>query len=518
MESAVLIDNRINTSKTYTDLVPYSGLQVNQFEVNADGNSFPSQIYFNNIVTPGGLSNTLVGRNMRIRYDVTIVTASNLGAPIGLPQVPYGANTPITAALRSMPLMSVSETVQIQLNGSSTSCNPRQFLSATQRFIKKEYLCHEGLEAPVMADNRTLLLADPVSYAGAVLQPVSGQPLSRAGNSSGDTRASFLPKSYVNAANVSTWVFEVSEPLLISPLTLNSQDVFLGNLDTFSCQINYSSLLDMVVSSVAYDALTSVVITNPRLQLCYITIDQHIKSIPQTLKYNYQNTVYFPKTQAWTPGAGTNGVCTMNSDLVRLQTMPQMIYVFARNPIQTRAGQTAADCFYSIGNASGNAGISVQIGTRTGLLASESAKTCFRTAVSNGYNSTYQDYRYGSGSILALCPSKDLGLSASEVPGLVSGNVNFQIQVSFNADNFAYAGNIAAVPANVELMIVVVYQGDMTVHKGLPALFNLGTLTPSDVDRIFKTGSQINSEAVQSTFAKGAGLYSHGQSIAGHGD
>lgn len=518
MESAVVIDNRINTSKTYTELVPYSGLQVNQFEVNADGNSFPSQIYFNNVVTPGGLSNTLVGRNMRIRYDVTITTASNLGAPIGLPQVPYGANTPITASLRSFALNSCAETIQIQLNGSSTSCNPRQFISATQRFLPTEYLKHAGLECPTMADNRTLLLADPIAYAGGNLQPVSGQPLSRAGNSSGDTRASFLPKSYVNAANVSTWVFEVSEPLLISPLTLNDQDVFLGNLDTFSCQINYSSLLDMVVSSIPYDPLTSVVITNPRLQLCYITIDTHIKSIPQTLKYNYQNVVYFPKTQAWTAGAGNNGVVTVNSDLVRLQTMPQMIYVFLRNPIQTRAGQTAADAFYSVGNASGNAGLSIQIGTRTGLLASESAKTCFRTAVSHGYNSTYQDYRYGSGSIIAICPSTDLGLSASEIPGLVSGNVNFQIQASFNADNYAYAGNLAAVPANVEMMIVIVYQGDMTVQKGLPALFNLGTLTPSDVDKIFKTGTQINSEAIRPSFAKGAGLYSKGQSLAGHGD
>jgi len=529
IDATVVLDNRVNVSSTYTQLVPYTGQNVNQFEVPADGSSYPTQIYFNNIVTPGGLNSTLVGRNVRIRYTLTVDGGVAGAGQIGLPQNPFVAIQAPTASLRAFALNSICDTITVQINGASTTCNSRQILSATQRFISKEYLTREALEGPVMADNRAALLADQVvtaavAAAGAVtaLNPVSNQPLSRYENSLGATRGSFLPLSYTatggGGGNHAIWVFEISEPIMVSPFCLWDNEVFLGQLNTMSIQMNYSGLQDMFVSSQAYNALTAV-ISNPRLELCYIQTEPALTTIARTLKYDYENVVYFP--QIWSTGAAAGAAFNSQfpSQTLRLQTMPKMIYAFARNPISTRQGGIASDCFYGIGQDSGSAGVSIQIGTRTGLLASASTKTLFRMACDNGYNSTFEDWTYGSGSVLAINPVKQLGISlgSDSLPGTVSGNVNLQIAFNINSKPFEYAGVLAQVPAQLEVMIVVVYGGDMTIMADT-ALFNLGTLTESEVDSLVKRNkSLVGSEAVASTMPEGRGLFAKGKTIVGHG-
>jgi hypothetical protein len=523
VDASLVIDNRINVSSTYTQLVPTSGQQVNYFEVNADGNSFPSQIYFNNIVTPGGLSSTLVGRNVRLRYTLTVSTPSNAGVPIGLAQVPYTSASAVTAALRAFPLQSVCDTLSAQINGATTTISSRQILSAVQRFMGKDLLDHVATECPSMPDNRALLVSDQVSSTivgtASPIIAVSNQPLSKYENSLGATRGSFLPTSYVVANNVATWTFDVSEPLMVSPFVLYENDVFLGQLNTMSIQLNFSSLQDMLVSSTIYDAPT-IAISNPRLQLTYIQIQPGVTSIPPALKYDYQNVVYFPKSQSVTAGTAFTPT-VFQTDTLRLTTMPKMIYVFMRNPIQNRFGQTAADCFYGIGGSSGApAGVSLSIGVRTGLLASASAKTLWKMAVGNGYNGSWENWSYGQGSILAIDPVKDLGinLATDSVPGEASGNVNLQLSVQFNCQPFIYAGSTGQIANNPELMVLAIYSGDVTISADT-ALFNLGSLTEAEVKAVFSKGdaSMVNSELVAPTVAKGAGLFAKGKSIVGHG-
>ena len=527
-DATIVLDNRVNVSSTYTQLVPYTGQNVNQFEVPADGGpNFPNQIYFNNVVTPGGLNSTLVGRNIRIRYTVTIVSPSNGGNTIGLPQNPFTSTNAPTAAFRSFPLNSICDTITVQVNGASTTCNTRQILGATQRFISKDYLRREGLEGPVMADNRALLLADQVLTAGnaaggspTALNPVSNQPLSRYENSNGGTRGSFLPLSYTNpAGTTATWVFEISEPIMVSPFVLWDNDVFLGQLNTLSIQANYSSTADMIVSSKAYDAITSISITNPRLEMCYIQTEPSLVNIGRTLKYDYENVVYFPQTYTLLTGAATAFSTQFDTQTLRLQTMPKMIYAFARNQISARAGGVQPDCFYGIGNATGSAGLSIQIGTRTGLMASASTKTIYRMACDNGYNSTFEDYTYGSGSIIAIDPVKQLGinLASDSIPGMVGGNVNLQMSFQINSKPQEYAGVVAQIPATIEILIVVVYGGNMTIQADT-ALFNLGTLTETEVDSLLRRNkSMVGSEAVASTIPEGRGLFAKGKTLVGHG-
>lgn len=526
VDSVVELDSRVNVSKNFTQLVPFTGQNVNMYEIQADGSSYPSQIYFNNIVSPGSLSNTLIGRNARLRYTLTITAPNNAGNPLGLTQNPGGvgpAGLPVTAALRAFPLQSCTDTLSVQLNGATNTVNQRQILSATQRFQYKDYLSKWATEAPCMADNRALLVADSIQ-TGAVaanlspIYPVSNQPLSRYENSDGTSRGSFIPVSYTVNGNDNIWVYDISEPLMVSPFVLYSEDVFLANLNNMSLQLNYSSLADMIVSSKAYDIPSGIVISNPRLQLTYISVQPSLTKIPSVSKYDFQSIVYFPQTKSITAGA-INTATTMTSNTIRFSAMPQMIYCFVRNPIQNRAGQTSSDCFYSLGLPDGSAGVSIQLGTRSGLLASMSTKTMYQIACSNGYNSTFADYKYGSGSILCINPVKDLGISlgSDSLPGEANGNVNFQVQLNFSAANYAYAGNLAAVPAQVEMMIVAVYSGDMTISPD-QCLFNLGTLTQAEVATLVGKGANwVSSQTTKPSVPQGSGLYSRGKLVVGHG-
>ena len=529
-ESTVVLDSRVNISKSFTQLVPFTGSNINYFSIPADGSSYPSQILFNNVVTPGSLSNTLVSREARIVYNVTITAPLNGGNPLGLPQanpagtVPYTTSAVVTAGFRAFPLSSIVSTASVQLNGNTSTVNLRQIVSVTQRFMPKSWLQKQGSEAPTMSDNRALLVADQAGGTQWVaLAPVSNQPLSKMENSVGETRGSFLPLSYTVNGNSGIWVYEISEPLLISPFTTYDDDTYFGQINNMSIQLNYSSgdlLNDMIVSSQAYDAPTSVVISNPKLQMTYISVQPTLTRIPPSIAYNYQNVVQFSKTFPFPAGTSAASY-QFSSDVIRFTTMPQMIYVVARKQVSLRAGQTAADCFLSIGSLTdASAGVSVQIGSRTGLMASMTQKSMYQLAVAAGYNSSYNDYAYGSGSILAIDPVKTLGINPAvdSLPGETKGDVNFQVTLLANNKNFVYANNTAAVAGQtLECVVIGVYSGIATVTSDL-VQFSIGTLSPNEINTLInKPTSWVSSDVVEKSNSTGSGLYARGRQIQGHG-
>ena len=390
---------------------------------------------------------------------------------------------------------------------------------------------------------------------------VGSQPTSKYENSYDQaSRASFkaltftqnIPGQGLNlpfqANGYDVWTYEISEPLLISPLTLHDRETFLANINTLTVQMNFSNLYDMVVASglVPQASITQsnlycqIIPTNPQLQLTYIQVDPGIVSIPQAVSYPYESVVYYPKVAATLNlSADETAPQQLVSDTIRFQTMPSLIYVFARQSMASRlqpgndqancAGRVA-DCFLSIGDpASGNGQTSVQIGTRTGLLASASRKQLYRMSRDNGYTGSWEDWDYGSGGLLLLDVVKDLGVNIEAgdvVPGEASGNVNFQISMTVNTSNYKYVAQTPAqrvalgVPAAstpIELMIVAVYSGVATIDP-TGCLYSLGELSPQEVATLVqqapKDNSMISSEAVKPTI-QGGSLFSSVKSILG---
>lgn len=632
-ENALVLDNRINVSAESTGVVQISGVNNNYFLIPADGSSFPSQIQFNNIVTPS-LTSTLVSRNIRVLYRLQVsYPSTGAGAPqpaLCLPKPYYDPSYSVNTYLRQFPLQSCCDSLSLVINGSTTTLNPRQVISGLARRIDKQYLAHQGSEFPSMPDNRAVLIPDLQTFAGAwvagAAYPANGtvvnvvftngmtgtftagnaypnagnlvpvaiaeypavkaywiagtafvaniavpvivdqttvscQPTSKYEASCDNaSRASFKPLTFTQNSNPNAtfpngfdiWQFEISEPLLISPLTLHDKEVFLANINTLTIQMNYSQLADMVVASGLVPQASinlvnlscQVVSPTPQLQLTYIQVDPAIVSIPQAVSYPYESVVYYPKTAATLAlsadaGAPNTGPIQLVSDTIRFQTMPSLILVYARQAMSSRlqpagpqvncAGRVA-DCFLSIGNdTSGNGSTSVQIGTRTGLMASASRKQLYRMARDNGYTGSWEDWDYGSGGLLLIDVVKDLGInieSGDVVPGEASGNVNFQISMTVNTSNYRYVAQTQAqrealgVPAGdtpIELMIVAVYSGVATIDP-TGCLYSLGELSPAEVATLVKTapkdGSMISSEAVKPTI-QGGSLFSTVKSVLG---
>jgi hypothetical protein len=621
MSSALVLDNRINVSSESTTVVPISGQQINYFLVPADGSSFPNQIQFNNIVTPS-LTSTVVSRNIRILYRMQVAYPTNAALPLSLPKPSYDPSYQINGFLRQFPLQTCCDSISLVLNGSTTTYNSRQTLSALARRIPKEYLKKQASEMPSASDNRAILVPGGKSFTGSWsagvypgagnvnvvfsngmtgtfvstgvypavntatvvaineypgayaywvagsafvanavnhvyvdLTQVSGQPTNKyEACEDGASRASFKPLTFQQnvavaglVGNQDVWTFEISEPIMVSPLTLHDKETFLALINTLSLQLNFSSLTDAVVASglvsaASYDqSLLNVQITGvtPQLQLTYIQVDPEIVKIPTSVDYSYEQVVYYPKTAAYTMALTTDAQAPiqMVSDTLRFQTMPKLIAVFARQAMSSRLAPAAAqlncrgrvsDCYLPIGDSlSGNGNVSIQIGTRTGLLASASRKQLYRMSVENGYTGSWEDFSFGSGSILFIDPVKDLGINVASdsLPGFAANNVNFQISAMFNSDNYKYVAQTEAqraalgVPQGqcpIELMVVAIYSGKATLDAQ-GCIFSLGDITPQQISTLVNTapkdGSMVSSEAVQPTI-EGRGLFTQ-KSIMG---
>jgi hypothetical protein len=529
----LMLDNRANVSKETVGLVKISGNNINVFEINADGSTWPTQITFNNIVVPN-YQNTVVSRNARVRYQLSVALQTN-AADASRPVMPannvipgVGNTTTINTVLRDFPLQSNCSNVQVVINGATTTINSQQVLTALKRTLPMDWLKNQATECPCMLDNVAgyAITMDAAAHCNQIF--------SSKYNSDGITRGSFMAYTSSTAANITTWIFNISESLLISPFTIYDDEVWLSNINTMSLQFNYQNLLDTVVASLATvvsPTALNVTLSNPRLQLSYMQLSPDLVSIPRLTTLPYENIVYFPKTSTgpanWN---NTIGTIQLQSDTLRFSSLPERIFAFARCPIANRINAGTAgnqfnypDAMYGLGDpSSGLANIQVSIGTRTGLLASSSIATMYRMAKKNGYNSNYNDYTMGSGGLIVIDPVEDLGvdLNAGDVLPGESGSVNFQINLTINNYNVLAAGvgsPWAVANPPIELMVVAVYSGTANITPD-GCVFNTGELAPAEIDALIRTAPKDGSMTSTETFRpniKAGSLFSKFKSVLG---
>lgn len=564
----LVLDNRCNVSKTTHALVKVSGNNVNYFEVLSDSaGPYNGIINFNSIITPS-LASTVISRNPRIRYTVTITVNETAGGAPAYPAANYYPvfpnnviNNAVSAntVLRAFPLQSVTSTLSLTINGATTTLNSRMMLDWIQRRLDKHWVENQATECPCQPDNLAGLVADSNAplitingTTGSIVAPLvagsnttynfnshANQVLSRYENSLGANRCSFKPVSVTpayesplvpNAARVI--VFEVSEPLLISPFTTYDNETFLANINTMSMVFNLQNNNDMLVSAEATGfaggyspaCLTSLAIQDARLEWEYIQVPQDLVTIPPVVSYPYENVIYFNKQ--FNAQAGGNNMSGINSDTIRFAAQPDLIAIYARQSMNERDATTVArtartDTFFGIGqwsSGSSLAGISINYGVKSGLLASASAKTLFRISKRNGWKGSWNDWCNGQ-AVLLLSPTLDLGLdlqAGDVLPMEAAANQNFQCNMVFNDQPFRYAGAGAA-NYNVELMVCPVYRGVVNITPN-SALFNLGELSHSEVQQALQTqpkdGRMISDEVVKPS-VQGGSLFGTLKSLVG---
>jgi hypothetical protein len=142
----------------------------------------------------------------------------------------------------------------------------------------------------------------------------------------------------------------------------------------------------------------------------------------------------------------------------------------------------------------------------------------------NGYNSNYQDWQFGSGSLLIIDPVEDLGVNLSAgdyLPG-ESGSVNFQFSANYNAQNFVLATALrGANPFTtnaIELCVVAVYSGVCNITPN-SCVTNTGDLSEAEVNALLRTapvdGSMMSSEVLKPT-VQGGSFASKYKNLLGH--
>lgn len=592
----LVLDNRVNVSKTTHALVKVSGNNVNYFEVLSDSaGPYNGIINFNSIITPS-LASTVISRNPRIRYTVQITVNETAGAAPAYPTANYYPvfpnnvinNTVVpNTVLRAFPLQSITSTLSLTINGATTTLNSRMMLDWIQRRLDKHWIENQATECPCQPDNLAGLVADGVPNviasatgvksftltANGTITEVNGaaaaageynlasyqqgenslsnanQVLSRYENSLGANRCSFKPVSITpayesplvpNAARVI--VFEVSEPLLISPFTTYDNETFLANINTMSMVFNLQNQKDMLISALSNPAVgpppavigtgyspacipaANLQIKDARLEWEYIQVPQDLVTIPPVVSYPYENVIYFNKQFPGTGGGDNmNGI---NSDTIRFAAQPDLIAIYARQTMNARDASTASvtattDTFFGIGqwgSGSSLAGISINYGVKSGLLASASAKTLFRISKRNGWKGSWNDWCNGQ-AVLLLSPTLDLGidLQAGDVlPMEAAANQNFQCNMTFNDQPFKYVYGVNK-NYNLELMVCPVYRGVLNITPS-SALFNLGELSHSEVQQALQTqpkdGRMISDEVVKPT-VQGGSLFGTLKSLVG---
>jgi len=586
----LVLDNRCNVSKTTHALVKVSGNNVNYFEVLSDSaGPYNGIINFNSIITPS-LSSTVISRNPRIRYTITITVNETAGGAPAYPAQNYYPVFPnnvidnavvANTVLRAFPLQSITSTFSLTINGATTTLNSRMMLDWIQRRLDKHWVMNQATECPCQPDNLAGLVADgnqtPAVANGATnlvsltvtggntISEINGaalangtytvalnqansnqmshanQVLSRYENSLGANRASFKPISInptyeataPGASAARVVVFEVSEPLLISPFTTYDNETFLANINTMSMVFNLQNNNDILVSAQAPNfgggyapaCLTSVAIADARLEWEYIQIPTDLVTIPPVVSYPYENLIYFNKQ--FTGQDGSNNMNGINSDTIRFSAQPDLIAIYARQTLNTRDASTSSrtartDTFFGIGqwsSGSSLAGVSINYGVKSGLLASASAKTLFRISKRNGWKGSWNDWCNGQ-AVLLLSPTLDLGLdlqAGDVLPMEAAGNQNFQCNMVFNDQPFQYAGRAAGEPYDLELMVCPVYRGVLNITPS-SALFNLGELSHSEVQQALQTqpkdGRMVSDEVVKPT-VQGGSLFGTLKSLVG---
>jgi hypothetical protein len=187
---------------------------------------------------------------------------------------------------------------------------------------------------------------------------------------------------------------------------------------------------------------------------------------------------------------------TFSSNNIQLSSYPKRIYIYARQPNNILYSScTNTDTFATISN------INIQLNARSGLMASSSQAQLYEMSCRNGCSLSYTQWTggpvytpgtfastYGSvGSILALDPALDLGLSSIESDGKNS-QVTFQVNVTLSSQ-------LPGINAYT-LYVAVVNEGVFCIHN-TQATAQIGVLTSEDILNA-KMQPGINLETIKS--------------------
>jgi len=459
-------DSRLEKISDKIDLPIYSGSPSTTFaSVKANGNPSATSVQFSAQVPN---SNVAIDRRMYVEMEcVFVYTVGNkdrAGGDLinGKAVFEYAG----TDAFQSFPLNRMINSAILRLDNATFSSNVSDNLPALLRMLTNEELSEYQNGTPTYLDNYKDFF-DASGDGGASNGPLQGyvrkgfaeflyprgcHPVSidvvhAGGGNAGGTVVSATANA--NELFTITMTATFREPLFMSPCIWGNPDkgnnsALLGvrnidlNLSLGTVERAFSSSANISTSDRYSFKLTQV--KNATLYLTYMSIPSSLKLPPKFVLPYIQYTRY--KTADQQIGdVNTSAIVTTNN--IQLQSVPQLILVYARNP-ENNAKVQQTDSFYPIES------VSVNFANKSGLLSSATKYQLYKLSKDNGvqldwyswsglakkYLAAADDITGGRGvdvktvgSVLCINPAKDLSID-EVLTGGSGGSFNLQLGVN----------------------------------------------------------------------------------------
>lgn len=530
------IDPRLTALTTSQDKMVYEVSQGAAYtnKIAQKANSVSNQSVSFNFNTQG--KNVLIDRRfyVRMRFQVDAVitpTALNTFDDYNRDIVP-----------RAFPIASCAENVSVTINGTTVSANYADMMSAYLQYSSPEELFAYDLSGtPTQLDYFTSYNEN--AFGGRREAGYSNHGLKRSPKSPFNddftsdskqlSRGSFnfiSRQGGVLAAgpNARRYVFEVVEPLMLSPLLYSSQNLesALLGVTNLAVNINFGNLnrvLSQVLDVGAFNTVyTGSIIGTPELLIEYKNLQLVEESkIPQIVRYNYSRPEVFVNDTKQSIAASTLtafGTATVNNNAIQLSACPKRIYIYA-SLSRSKKTPTDADSFIPITS------LSLSYLNVSGQFSSFSQHDLYTMSVKNGYRGAFQNWsglannamhgfnseitesgmagRIGlAGGVLCI-DSTDLALPSNIAAGIL---VNSQLQFTVGLQNCDTS------PREITVTTVVVQNGIMEIADG-GMTTRIGVLSSEDVLRVRSSGE--STALVHHTQLEGGGVFDFMRKVVG---
>lgn len=424
----------------------------------------------------------LVDRKVLLKTPVLISVTGTVTSNGGF------AWNPEFDALRSYPLSTNLQTVQATINNSTATIQMSDVIQPLLRYHNPEAMREvEYSLTPAQLDN----CQNYEDVANSVRSPLGlytdGDDITHRGafpytivsNPAGATAGVSSVTAVISAT--------LSEYIYLSPFYFGFGDAkgFYG-VRTMDFNFTWNANKSRFISH-ANDATGSAVITNvsvtfgqPSLLFQYITPPLTMPR-PVSISYPYYVVNRFPSGPTT---IASGAVTTISSNNIQLNSIPRRMYIFAR---QQNNDQTvnSTDAYAEIQN------ISIQFENYSGLLASASEQDLYNISKCNGLNMSWLDWTGGPtqalagttashfgtiGSVLCICPGKDIGLPDNLSSGVV-GQFMFQYNITVRNPNVG----TNAKSINYMLYLITVDEGIWTIENGQSIAQGQGVISQMDV-------------------------------------
>ena len=483
-----------------------------------------SSIIFNNICAPS--LSTVMRRSLRVgklkaTVSITCAGTTNAGYPgqlyvmnavsaitqavqVGsdLPALVAGQKVPwvgaATVCLRANPLASVITSADVRLNGGSTNCGLSDYNLIYPFISKRDDVVIT--EMPYQPDN------SPVYENVSATSPFRDV----LGNSAVQTRGSYVATlmSLTQAGGsanpmIAVYTVEWTEELHVSPFTVgkNQEDVGLVNVNNLTISLRLFSNLSNMLSAIGYVNSGAGAKTGPTFGVTFagntpaLLVEFNSQNSilaqqsPQNAVYGYEQIQNY---QTDIPNIAVGASQTVSLIALRLPCLPSKIYIFVAPQYGSR-NAFISDHFLRITN------VSVNFNDKNNLLASMNEASLFEMSSMNAIRNdggypTFNQVRYGCGTIVCIDTQRDLSVSESSAAGTQNQFSTLQVTLTVNRSNLdyqtPYAGTINIPVTYTAYQLVVspgrLYlsgsQGEFVIAGPSPS--EVLALTASDADKV----------------------------------